>query len=165
MITTIARPGPLHEERVRTLEALATLAGFLTEIPVLPDGRMPDVVRMCTRRRGLFLGEAKASESPGDQAALARLFRYVAWWQRVGRRGPALLVVCCGMQDSGRWASSLTALVTEAGSSALANMESLGEDDALVWLATSPDGQMSAKNNSNIAGWGHDRRCGPNPGH
>ena len=145
MSTTIACPGPVHEGRVRMLDALATLAGFLTEVPGLPDGRTPDVVRMCTRRRGLFLGEAKASESPGDQAVLARLARYVAWWQGAGRRGPALLVVCCGRPEGGRWASALTALAAEAGNPARANTEPLGEDDALAWLASSPEGQMSAR--------------------
>lgn len=135
----------MHEGRVRTLAALATLAGFPTQIPGLPDGRMPDVVRTCARHHGLFLGEAKASESAGDQEALARMARYVAWWQRAGCRGSALLVVCCGRQEGQRWAAALTGLAAEAGSLSQAYTEPLGEDEALAWLAASPEGQMSAR--------------------
>src|SRR5579875_789477 len=145
MSTLIGRPGPVHEERVRTLEALATLAGFLTELPGLPDGRRPDVVRVCVRHRRLFLGEAKDSEGPGDQEALTRLMRYVAWSQEAGRHGSALLVVCCGRSSARRWASALTALAYEGGSPEAAYTEPLGRDDALAWLATSPTGQISAR--------------------
>jgi hypothetical protein len=133
----LARPGPVHEGRVRMLEALAALAGFLTEIPGLPDGRTPDVLRICTGRQGIFLGEAKASEGPGDQEALTRLARYAAWWQRAGRHGPALLVVCCGRSEGGRWAAALTALAADAGTPVRAYTEPLGEEDALAWLDSS----------------------------
>jgi hypothetical protein len=147
-----ARPGPVHEGRVRTLEALATLAGFLTEVTGLPDGRRPDVVRICTRRQGLFLGEAKAGEGPKDQEAVARLARYVAWWQRARRRGPALLVVCCGRRDGRRWAAALTALAAELGDPAKAYTELLSDAEEVAWLASWPDGQMSIKAQSEQRG-------------
>jgi hypothetical protein len=136
----VSRPGPVHEGRVRTLEALATLAGFLTAVPRLPDGRTPDVVRISTSSRGLFLGEAKASEGPGDRDALARLARYVIWWQQAGHKGPALLVVCCDRLDSRRWVSALTALAAEVNDPAIAQAEPLGRDEAIAWLASSSEG-------------------------
>jgi hypothetical protein len=136
----VSRPGPVHEGRVRTLEALATLAGFLTAVPHLPDGRTPDVVRISTSRRGLFLGEAKASEGPGDREALARLARYVIWWEQADRKGPALLVVCCDQLDRERWASVLSALAAEVNHPAVAQAASLGGDDAIAWLASSSQG-------------------------
>lgn len=138
MSAFVSRPGPVHEGRVRTLETLATLAGFLTAVPRLPDGRTPDVVRISTSCRGLFLGEAKASEGPGDREALARLARYVIWWQQACRKGPALLVVCCDQLDRRRWASVLSALAAEVNEPIMAQAELLGRDDAIAWLASSP---------------------------
>jgi hypothetical protein len=130
----VSAPGEVHEERVRTLESLATLAGFLIGIPRLPDGRIPDVVRMCSRRRGVFLGEAKASEGPGDLEALTRLARYIAWWRQAGHHGPAILAVCCDQRDMMGWAAELTALAADFGIPIKASSKPLGQGDGLAWL-------------------------------
>jgi hypothetical protein len=119
---------------VRTLESLAALVGFVTEIPGLPDGRIPDVVRVRSRRRGLFLGEAKASEGPRDLEALTRLARYIAWWQQAGQHGSAILMVCCDQGDMMGWAATLTALATDIGIPTEASSKALGQGDGLAWL-------------------------------
>jgi len=69
-------PSVAHEVRVTCLDAIATIAGFTLEIPIpLPDGSIPDVIRMMPSRRALFIGEAKAAEAPDNHATLERLDR------------------------------------------------------------------------------------------
>lgn len=73
-------PTLTHESRVAHLETLATLAAFTTPV-ALPWRLRPDVARINEAHRGLFLGDAKATETPGCSATLARLH-----WYAVGLR-------------------------------------------------------------------------------
>lgn len=64
----MSAPGTEHEARRAVLDALAVPAGFGTEAP-FPRLR-PDVHRRRTADGAWFLGEAKASEGPGNLDAL-----------------------------------------------------------------------------------------------
>lgn len=75
----VGRPTVLHEHRRHWLDAIAILEGFTLGLPVLPDGSIPDVLRVDPRRRWLFVGEAKDTESPGSADTGARLHRYATW--------------------------------------------------------------------------------------
>lgn len=68
-------PSPLHEARRDVLGDVASLAGFYIDVPLAAD-EYPDVVRLHHHRPALFVGDAKATESPSCEATRARLTRY-----------------------------------------------------------------------------------------
>lgn len=70
---------PEHRDRTRLLDTLALLAGFDASVAVLPDGRVPDVVRISFRPAGLFIGDAKHADQPGSADTYLRLRRYACW--------------------------------------------------------------------------------------
>ncbi len=107
---------------------------FTTTLKGLPDGRYPDVLRLCMSHRGLFIGEAKGTEGPGDIRAQTRLSRYTLWWARAAVMGPSVLVIGCDCSAAGHWASLLSRLAADAGRPATANFQPLGEGTGLSWL-------------------------------
>lgn len=70
---------PEHRDRTRLLDTLALLAGFDASLATLPDGRVPDVVRVSFRPAGLFIGDAKHADQPGSADTCLRLRRYACW--------------------------------------------------------------------------------------
>ena len=53
----------IHESNVRFLDTLAILSGCKEHISSsLPDGKRPDVMRVNSKRRLLFIGEGKNTE-------------------------------------------------------------------------------------------------------
>ena len=71
-------PSRAHETRRVLLETIADAAGYRIEMS-LPDGRLPDVLRLHVDRPGLFLGEAKHTEGPSDFSSIDRLRHYLGW--------------------------------------------------------------------------------------
>ena len=65
-----------HEFRRRLLESVADLAGFRIEYR-LQDGIRPDVLRLHASRLGMFVGEAKHTESPSHSRSTDRLRVYL----------------------------------------------------------------------------------------
>jgi len=85
-----------HEARVATLQAIATLAGFHQNASrELESLGHPDVMRLSPQCKGLFVGDGKATETPGNRATIARLSRYsellVRWHAATG--APVILCV------------------------------------------------------------------------
>ena len=116
--TALGAPSELHELRVRYLETLATLVGHTSEIQ-LYRGNRPDVVRADPRRLGLFIGDAKASESPGCRETRRRLAEYISSadvWLRAGYT--ANLAICHGAERNESWAALLNSLADWSGYSA-----------------------------------------------
>lgn len=73
-------PSAAHEARRDVLHTVSTLAGYTLELPMtLPDGSRPDVLRLSMTLDGLFIGEAKETESAQMVATQARLARYMDW--------------------------------------------------------------------------------------
>lgn len=108
--------GPAHEERVRTLVALAVLAGATTDLRSLPDGRVPDVLRFSQERGLLFVGEAKDTEHARTSEAMVRLGHYLTWVVSHARGGRvSVLALCCRRSAAASWSATLTSLVTEIG--------------------------------------------------
>ena len=106
----------MHDRRVCFLESLAGLLGCVGRVPYLPDGRRPDVLRIDTRRRLLFVGEGKDSETPNCRATQARLQRYLEWVAAHLRDGSAAAVcaVCFGREADARgWLDVLAMLAAE----------------------------------------------------
>lgn len=107
-----------HERRVEFLDTLAVLLGCEGTLGgTLPDGRRPDVLRIDPRRRVLFIGDAKHSETPGNRETQARLLRYLRWLlSHVENGGLGVFAVCFGKDpDIGRWTDTLTVLSSEVG--------------------------------------------------
>jgi hypothetical protein len=68
----------LHEYRTATLATMAELSGHHCQLAALRDGSRPDVLRLRLTDGSLFVGDAKATETPGNTATFVRLDRYAA---------------------------------------------------------------------------------------
>ena len=79
---TTGRPSQLHESRAHTLAAMARLTGHVVEIEALPDGGRPDVLLIRPGDRSVFIGDAKATETPGNTETALRLSRYARFLAR-----------------------------------------------------------------------------------
>ncbi len=111
-------PQAAHKSRVAFLETLADLTGCdLALGGALPDGTRPDVLRVDSRRRVVFIGDAKHSESPGNKETQARLLGYLRWiLPHVGSGGVGVFAVCFGREsDTDAWIGTLAMLGHEVG--------------------------------------------------
>ena len=133
-------PSTLHEERVALLEACAVLAGHLTPGRLAPD-EYPDVVRLDLHRCSLFVGDAKATETPGCAATRARVHGYlraIRAWTRDGFT--ARVALCHGRPDqAGGW----TELLQHAARCAAIDVTHTGCDDlepgtVVTWVDIGP---------------------------
>lgn len=108
---------PEHRERTRLLDSLALLAGFDARVAVLPDGRVPDVVRVAFRPPGLFIGDAKHADNPSSVESYLRLRRYLCWGEAFLRRpGRGLVVAIATPELAAReWQTVLLALADDVG--------------------------------------------------
>lgn len=68
-----------HEHYVDILNDVAIMMGFSASLEILPDGTRPDVLRFNVATNGVFLGDAKATESPNCVATRLRYQHYVDW--------------------------------------------------------------------------------------
>lgn len=108
---------PEHRDRVHVLDTLALLAGFDASVAVLPDGRLPDVIRVSFRPAGLFIGDAKHADSPRSVESYLRLRRYLCWGETFLRRSGRRLVVALATPTHGmpEWRTLLLALADDVG--------------------------------------------------
>jgi hypothetical protein len=79
MKTLQNRPSNAHEDQVDILHNIAILMGFSVPLVLLPDGSRPDVCRFDVATNGVFVGEAKATESPMCKATRVRYVNYIRW--------------------------------------------------------------------------------------
>jgi hypothetical protein len=109
--------GSEHECRRKFLHALAVLTGFEPQPYIgLPDGSIPDVLLVQRSTRGLFIGDAKETETPGTGDTQARLIRYMHWFG-VHLEHPlswGMFAICCG-GDVEAWLRVLNFLACESG--------------------------------------------------
>jgi hypothetical protein len=99
----VTAPSALHEQRVRTLQAIGDLAGFV-DTSRLDQGNRPDVFQVNVARGRLLVGDAKASESPGIYATKLRLVGYLRAmlpWHRAGFE--IAIILCVPSRDADRW--------------------------------------------------------------
>lgn len=133
-----------HEDRRQSLDALAVLAGFRHHLGRLPDGTVPDVLRVDLPGRGLFVGDAKHTESPGRVDTYLRLRHYACWVRAhqddVGCNGRATLALCVpGRRQIDRWAHLLSTLADDVGLPApAAGRQDLSDQEGVVWLTWPP---------------------------
>jgi hypothetical protein len=82
----LSAPSELHETLRGDLLTAAILAGYPLHLP-LEAALIPDIVRTDFLRSAVFIGDAKATETPSNAATGARLTAYarmVAGWCSVG---------------------------------------------------------------------------------
>ena len=115
---------------------MATLAGFAVPMTALPDGSIPDVLQLRRADGGLFIGDAKATETPGNSETLERLTRYsdfLTWW--VGTRHAAVFALIVEEHDAYGWLRVLRDLCIDAadGQRVRGRVDLLDFDTAVVW--------------------------------
>lgn len=141
----MSAPSAEHERRRAILDALAVLGGFATEarFPLL----RPDVHRRRRSDGAWFVGEAKASEGPGDSDAVGRLGRYVEVCGACG--ATALIALAVAPQHVRRWQGWLDELL--GGDQTV--RASISGQSGLVWAWYSPaDGQSARTGHSGHLG-------------
>lgn len=104
----------IHDSNVRFLDALAILSGCREHInSSLPDGRRPDVMRVNRKRRLLFIGEGKNTESPGCLNTQERLWEYLRWLSAhlCCEDSVGILAICFKKEsDDNRWIETINSL-------------------------------------------------------
>jgi hypothetical protein len=118
-------PSLLHEVRVEELDAMFALAG-LTHTAYLQWWLRPDVARASPKHHVLAIGDAKASEAPGDQATLLRLANYArvaADWQAEG--WTILMCLAIDPSDTSGWMFELRRAASIGGLSAVETSSAL----------------------------------------
>lgn len=107
-----------HEEKVDVLNTVAILAGYSESFGGrLPDGARPDVLRFQPETGALFIGDAKETERPFDQAVRARLSRYMQWfrWNIAARGTGGIFALCVGRcHDLGDWSAVIEDLALQS---------------------------------------------------
>ncbi|MGO9155893.1 hypothetical protein [Mycobacterium sp.] len=139
MTTVVDRrggPSDLHEYRAATLATMATLTGHTHALSVLPDGSRPDVLQLRPSDDSLFVGDAKATETPGNIDTFARLSRYAAFlaeWVRQGGSGVLALVV--SDREAFDWLRVLRdlAIVPSRGIRVRGHVDPIEVGTAVVW--------------------------------
>lgn len=130
----MTRPSDAHERRVETLRALADLSGFVQAVTLA--GLRPDLCRVDHRAR-LLVGDAKATETPGDTETRLRWGRYVRRARHSlgqGRFASVILMVCAGGHIAG-WEEHLLAVAQTAPLPARASGSTLlSPDTRVAWV-------------------------------
>jgi hypothetical protein len=110
-LTRTGKPTELHERRAATLSTMAILSGYTTTLTTLPDGSRPDVLHLRPTDGGVFIGDAKATETPGNTETYDRLSHYTAFlvgWAQAG--GSGLMALAVADIDAYDWLQVLRAL-------------------------------------------------------
>lgn len=131
-------PGYRHEERRDILSDIAILSGYDTELRRgLPDGTIPDVLRIDSSCGSIFLGEAKDSETPGISSTKQRLLNYLSWFRLLtNERKGSLFVICVGNNGSSMaWRSTLAGLALSSGiMNSITSIDLIDNENCLVSL-------------------------------
>ena len=133
---TTGRPSQLHESRAHTLAAMARLTGHVVEIEALPDGGRPDVLFVRPGDRSVFIGDAKATETPGNTETALRLSRYARFLARyVDAGGPGVMALVVAVHDRYGWLRVLRDVCAPLGHDhqVRGRVDVLDLDSAVVW--------------------------------
>ena len=108
-----------HDEKVEFLDAFAVLAGYKEHYgQSLPDGKRPDVLRVDTQNRLLFIGDAKNTEGPHCRETQVRLLRYLRWLAAYVKReaSTGVFALCFGNVLAAQgWVDTVSLLSREVG--------------------------------------------------
>ncbi|WP_142256591.1 hypothetical protein [Mycobacterium colombiense] len=83
---------------------MAMLSGYTTAIATLPDRSRPDVLQLRPTDRSLFIGDAKATETPGNKETFCRLGRYATFLEDwIGAGGSGIIALAVAGIDAFDW--------------------------------------------------------------
>jgi hypothetical protein len=122
------------------LAALATLVGYTIAIDSLPDGSRPDVLQVRPGDRALFVGDAKATETAGNEDTARRLSRYASFLTTHILTGRScVMALAVSPTDRYDWMRLLRS-VSAPNISTLVNssVDVIDNQLAVVWLAFGP---------------------------
>ena len=113
----IQRPSAEHEDRVLMIHDLAILMGYHKELGNLPSWIRPDVSRRNTSTGGVFVGDAKVSETPGSSSTQHRFLNYARWLARSGASlGSSVCAICyADEQQTDTWRRFLALTLLTSG--------------------------------------------------
>lgn len=105
-----------HERRVEILRTLANLTGYSVPLRHLPGGFIPDVIQCSLNSAGLFVGDAKNTETPFNRRTQVRLLHYLHTLAVLLRRPDShgVFAVCFGNRAID-WEQVISMLMLEAG--------------------------------------------------
>jgi hypothetical protein len=114
------------------------LSGFNLPLPLpLPDGSVPDVLRVSSSSLGIFIGDAKHSESPNNFSTYQRLQKYAKWITPPQKRAEwrSVFSVCHGDGDmANQWTALLLHLAASCDLPLLGyGIKPLAEDVIISW--------------------------------
>lgn len=136
------RPSACHEYLRSVLDGIAILSGFTDNLQAgFPDGRRPDVLRLDSPSNALFVGDAKASESPDCCATATRLLDYFVRSKPFVAGGRTLMfAICCRRgAHSEEWRQLLVTLCLEVGLAPThSGHDRLDEEVNLAWVVVRP---------------------------
>jgi hypothetical protein len=101
---SVGCPSEVHQSRACTLAAMARLTGHVVEMGVLPEGGRPDVLLVRPGDCSVFIGDAKATETPGNAETALRLSRYARFLARyVDAGGSGVFALVVAAHDRYGW--------------------------------------------------------------
>ena len=118
------------------LRTLATLSGFERGPDVLIGGWRPDVMLLRLHDGAVFVGDAKATETPGNCETYERLRHYadfLSGWVESGRAGVLALTV--EVTESYGWLRVLRALSygPSGGQAIRGRVDQIDDATAVIW--------------------------------
>lgn len=138
--TSRGGPSATHEDRASTLAAMATLAQYAICIDALPDGSRPDVLQVRSRDYSIFVGDAKATETPGNVETALRLARYTNFLARYrSAGGSGVMALAVSPVDRYDWLRVLRDVCRSLADGRIAgNVDVIDDGCAIVWQAFVP---------------------------
>lgn len=138
LLTRRGGPSALHEYRVGMLDSLAVLSGHFATGIALVNRERPDVLRLRRDDGSLFVGDAKATETPGNTETFGRLTRYAEYltgW--IGAGGSGVLALAVPDADTGGWLAVLRDLGVgpSGGSHVRGHADLIEVGTAVVWAS------------------------------
>lgn len=129
-------PSQLHEARVETLQTLAALSGFQSGPDLLPGGSRPDVLLLRAGDGAVFVGDAKATETPGNSETFERLSNYAKFltaWTETGLT--AVFALAVDTTDAYSWLRVLRGLSVgpSGGRNVRGRIDWIEAGTAVVW--------------------------------
>lgn len=134
----MSAPSIEHEDNRRNLDELLIMAGLRLELP-MPWWLRPDVARVSLQLGVAAIGDAKATECPGNPQTLRRLIKYA----RAGRQLSDLgwnVVLCMASNQSAidGWSRELATASRIAGLRVVdISSKELDVRTSVTWLSTS----------------------------
>jgi hypothetical protein len=130
----------LHDQNVTVLNTLSLLLGCYSDFFIeFPDGKRPDVLRYDAKKKRLFIGDAKNTETPKNKNTQKRLYSYLLWLSAyVSKPGRQAIFAICfrNPSDLEGWILAIQNLATLASVKILSvSSDQIDDETNLVWFS------------------------------